>query len=143
MNYVAGVIKDETKAKVGEDAKFFPFPSVAGSKDAVVAGGDMAVQFKDDKATTELMKFLASPESGEIWAGLGGFLSPLGLLLTAASIGSGPTGSRCWWSTSITSTSDAPKFSSLWRSPTAMSAPRRMPAAASMRPAPQPSSSAA
>jgi alpha-glucoside transport system substrate-binding protein len=75
-DFVAGVISANTKAKVGQDAKFFPFPSVAGSKDAVVAGGDMAVQFKDDKVTTELMKFLASPESGEIWAGLGGFLSP-------------------------------------------------------------------
>ncbi|MFS8103070.1 extracellular solute-binding protein [Lentzea alba] len=75
-DFVASIITTNTKAKVGEDAKFFPFPSVAGSKDAVVAGGDMAVQFKDDKATTELMKFLASPESGEIWAGLGGFLSP-------------------------------------------------------------------
>jgi len=75
-DFVASVITTNTKAKVGQDAKFFPFPSVAGSKDAVVAGGDMAVQFKDDKATTELMKFLASPESGQIWAGLGGFLSP-------------------------------------------------------------------
>ncbi|WP_232836382.1 ABC transporter substrate-binding protein [Lentzea terrae] len=75
-DFAASVITKNTKAKVGEDAKFFPFPSVAGSKDAVVAGGDTAVQFKDDKATTELMKFLASPESGEVWAGLGGFLSP-------------------------------------------------------------------
>ncbi|MGI5500818.1 ABC transporter substrate-binding protein [Lentzea sp. CA-135723] len=75
-DFVASVITTNTKAKVGEDAKFFPFPSVAGSKDAVVAGGDMAVQFKDDRATTELMKFLASPESGKIWAELGGFLSP-------------------------------------------------------------------
>jgi len=70
-DFVASVISTNTKAKVGQDAKFFPFPSVAGSKDAVVAGGDMAVQFKDDKATIELMKFLASPESGEIWARLG------------------------------------------------------------------------
>lgn len=75
-DFVASVITTNTKAKVGQDAKFFPFPSVAGSKDAVVAGGDMAVQFKDDKATTELMKFLASPDSGKIWAELGGFLSP-------------------------------------------------------------------
>ncbi|WP_189152679.1 ABC transporter substrate-binding protein [Lentzea pudingi] len=75
-DFVASVITTNTKAKVGQDAKFFPFPSVAGSKDAVVAGGDMAVQFKDDAATTALMKFLASPESGKVWAELGGFLSP-------------------------------------------------------------------
>ncbi|MCG8926037.1 ABC transporter substrate-binding protein [Lentzea sp. CC55] len=75
-DFVASIITTNTGAEVGQDAKFFPFPSVAGSKDAVVAGGDMAVQFKDDRVTTELMEFLASPESGEVWAGLGGFLSP-------------------------------------------------------------------
>ncbi|MEV0676365.1 ABC transporter substrate-binding protein [Actinosynnema sp. NPDC050436] len=75
-DFVASVIGTSTKAKVGEDAKFFKFPSIGGSRDAVVAGGDMAVQLKDDEATNELMEFLASPESGRVWAGLGGFLSP-------------------------------------------------------------------
>ncbi|MEU4804685.1 ABC transporter substrate-binding protein [Actinosynnema sp. NPDC023587] len=75
-DFVASVITTSTKAKVGEDAKFFKFPSIGGSQDAVVAGGDMAVQLKDDQATTELMEFLASPDSGRVWAKLGGFLSP-------------------------------------------------------------------
>ncbi|XVV06491.1 ABC transporter substrate-binding protein [Actinosynnema sp. CA-248983] len=75
-DFVASVITTNTKAKVGEDAKFFKFPSIGGSKDAVVAGGDVAVQLKDDEATNELMKFLASPDAGKVWAQLGGFLSP-------------------------------------------------------------------
>jgi alpha-glucoside transport system substrate-binding protein len=75
-DFVANVINTNTKAKVGQDAKFFPFPSIGGSKDAVVAGGDVAVALKDDPASKEFMKFLASPESGKVWAPLGGFLSP-------------------------------------------------------------------
>ncbi|MBW4716866.1 ABC transporter substrate-binding protein [Saccharothrix obliqua] len=75
-DFVASVITTNTKAKVGEDAKFFRFPSIGGSPDSVVAGGDVAVQLKDDPATNELMAFLASPAAGEVWARLGGFLSP-------------------------------------------------------------------
>ncbi|MDX8141384.1 extracellular solute-binding protein [Lentzea sp. BCCO 10_0061] len=75
-DFVSGVITSSTSAKVGADARFFPFPSVAGSKEAVVAGGDMAVQFQDDAATTALMEYLASAEAAEVWAKLGGFLSP-------------------------------------------------------------------
>ncbi|MEU3650059.1 ABC transporter substrate-binding protein [Lentzea sp. NPDC034063] len=75
-DFVSGVISANTSANLGTEAKFFPFPSVAGSKDAVVAGGDMAVQFKDDAATTAFMEYLASAEAAEVWAGIGGFLSP-------------------------------------------------------------------
>ncbi|WNV90596.1 ABC transporter substrate-binding protein [Umezawaea sp. Da 62-37] len=75
-DFVAGVITANTKAKVGEDAKFFPFPSIGGSKPAVVAGGDVAVALKDDAVTKALMEFLASPEAGTVWAELGGYLSP-------------------------------------------------------------------
>ncbi|SFR30178.1 maltose-binding protein /trehalose-binding protein /sucrose-binding protein [Lentzea waywayandensis] len=74
-DFVAGVIDSTTNAFVGGDAALFPFPSINGGAPAVVAGGDMAVQFKDDKATNELMNFLASPESGAVWAGEGGFVS--------------------------------------------------------------------
>ncbi|MFI9005918.1 ABC transporter substrate-binding protein [Actinosynnema sp. NPDC053489] len=74
-DFVSGVISSSTDAAVGEDAVFFPFPSVRGSAPAVVAGGDMAVQFKDDQVTKELMEFLASPEAGAVWAAEGGYLS--------------------------------------------------------------------
>ncbi|MGY5008701.1 ABC transporter substrate-binding protein [Streptomyces sp. 900105755] len=65
----------ETKAKVGTDAKVFPFPSV-GSTAPVVSGGDAAVIFKDSKGAQALAKFLASPDAATIQAKLGGYLSP-------------------------------------------------------------------
>ncbi|MDX3663047.1 extracellular solute-binding protein [Streptomyces sp. ID05-26A] len=74
-DFVSGVINSSTKTVVGGDATFFSFPAVNGSAPAVVTGGDMAVQFKDDEVTNELMKFLASPEAGSVWAAEGGFLS--------------------------------------------------------------------
>jgi ABC-type glycerol-3-phosphate transport system substrate-binding protein len=75
-DFVVTPIRSNTKAKVGREAKFFPFPAIGPARPAVVAGGDAAVAMKDDKATWELMKFLASPESGIEWAKLGGFVSP-------------------------------------------------------------------
>ncbi|MFJ3302748.1 ABC transporter substrate-binding protein [Streptomyces sp. NPDC086549] len=65
----------ETKAKVGTDAKVFPFPSV-GSTAPVVSGGDAAVILKDSKGAQALATFLASPEAATIQAKLGGYLSP-------------------------------------------------------------------
>lgn len=75
-DFVAGVISGNTDAKVGEDAKFYPFPSVNGSAPAVVGGGNAAVAFDDDEATMALMKFLASPEAANVWIPKGGFTSP-------------------------------------------------------------------
>ncbi|GAB1329332.1 ABC transporter substrate-binding protein [Streptomyces sennicomposti] len=65
----------ETKAKVGTDAKVFPFPAV-GASAPVVSGGDAAVILKDSKAAQALMTFLASPDAATIQAKLGGYLSP-------------------------------------------------------------------
>ncbi|MFJ9346979.1 ABC transporter substrate-binding protein [Streptomyces sp. NPDC101237] len=65
----------ETKAKVGSDAKVFPFPAV-GSAAPVVSGGDAAVVFKDSKGAQALATFLASPDAATIQAKLGGYLSP-------------------------------------------------------------------
>ncbi|KUL47506.1 sugar ABC transporter substrate-binding protein [Streptomyces sp. NRRL F-4489] len=68
----------QTKAKVGADAKVFPFPAV-GAKPPVVTGGDVAVALKDgkhQKAAQALLTFLASTDAARIWAGAGGFLSP-------------------------------------------------------------------
>ena len=74
-DFVANVIGGETESVVGEDANFFPFP-LAGDNQGVVGGGDVAVALTDSPATFGLLEFLASPEAGEIWAGLGGFTSP-------------------------------------------------------------------
>ncbi|MFE1753503.1 ABC transporter substrate-binding protein [Streptomyces anandii] len=65
----------ETKAKVGTDAKVFPFPAV-GSTAPVVSGGDAAVILKDSKAAQALVTFLASSDAATIQAKLGGYLSP-------------------------------------------------------------------
>ncbi|MEU3838844.1 extracellular solute-binding protein [Streptomyces sp. NPDC028635] len=65
----------ETKAKVGTDAKVFPFPTV-GSTAPVVSGGDAAVILKDSKGAQALAKWLASPDAATIQAKLGGYLSP-------------------------------------------------------------------
>jgi alpha-glucoside transport system substrate-binding protein len=71
----AGVNVQETKAKIGTDAKIFPFPAV-GADSPVVTGGDAAVALKDNKAAQALLTFLASTDAAKIWAQQGGFVSP-------------------------------------------------------------------
>ncbi|MEN3362225.1 MAG: alpha-glucoside transport system substrate-binding protein [Mycobacteriales bacterium] len=75
-DFVATNIAQETKSKVGTDAKFFDFPSINGSPTAVVGGADIAVAFKDNPASQEFLKYLATPDAAAIWAKLGGFTSP-------------------------------------------------------------------
>ncbi|AVH58437.1 carbohydrate ABC transporter substrate-binding protein [Streptomyces dengpaensis] len=70
-----GINIAETKAKIGTDAKVFPFPAV-GDEAPVVSGGDAAVLLKESKAGQALLTFLASPDAATIWAEQGGFLSP-------------------------------------------------------------------
>ncbi|MBP0461802.1 ABC transporter substrate-binding protein [Streptomyces montanisoli] len=71
----AGVNVQQTKAKIGTDAKIFPFPAV-GANSPVVTGGDAAVALKDTKGAQALLTFLASPDAAKIWAAQGGFISP-------------------------------------------------------------------
>jgi alpha-glucoside transport system substrate-binding protein len=73
-DFVAGVITDSTKSKVGQDALMFPFPA-AGAQPAVVGGGDVAAILKDNPASQAFVKYLASPEAAAIWAKLGGYAS--------------------------------------------------------------------
>jgi alpha-glucoside transport system substrate-binding protein len=75
-DFVAGNIAADGNSKVGENAKFYDFPSIDGSEPSVVGGGDVAIQFDEDEATEALMKFLASPDSAEVWVPLGGLTSP-------------------------------------------------------------------
>jgi ABC-type glycerol-3-phosphate transport system substrate-binding protein len=74
-DFVAAEINKLGKAKVGETAKFFDWPSINGSKPAVVTAGDQAVAFKDTPATMALIAFLASPDAAQIVAAKGGFIS--------------------------------------------------------------------
>jgi alpha-glucoside transport system substrate-binding protein len=74
-DFVAGVVASSTKAKVGEDAKIFPFPKV-GDEAPVVSGGDVAVAMKDNAGAKALLAYLATPDAAKVWAEGGGFLSP-------------------------------------------------------------------
>ncbi len=65
----------QTKAKIGTDAKVFPFPAV-GALPPVVTGGDAAVALKDSKGAQALLTFLASSDAAKISAESGGFISP-------------------------------------------------------------------
>ncbi|MFD0598263.1 ABC transporter substrate-binding protein [Catellatospora coxensis] len=74
-DFVAAEINKLGKVKVGEGARFFDWPSVNGSKPAVVTAGDQAVAFKDTEAAKQLIAFLASPDAAKIMAAKGGFMS--------------------------------------------------------------------
>ena len=74
-DFVTANINADTKAKVGTDAKVFPFPAV-GAESPVVSGGDVAVALKDNKGAQALLTFLASTDAAQIWAAQGGILSP-------------------------------------------------------------------
>ncbi|MEU8828668.1 extracellular solute-binding protein [Streptomyces sp. NPDC048636] len=78
-DFVGGLISGQFNKKVGEDARFFPFPAVDGKKAPVVSGGDAAVVLKagkNKKAAMAFLEYLASPEAAALWAGAGGFVSP-------------------------------------------------------------------
>jgi ABC-type glycerol-3-phosphate transport system substrate-binding protein len=74
-DFVAINITTDTKAKIGTDAKVFPFPAV-GKESPVVSGGDVAVALKDGEGAQALLTFLASTDAAGIWAKAGGFISP-------------------------------------------------------------------
>jgi Bacterial extracellular solute-binding protein len=75
-DFVSAFISGNTKAKVGTDAKVFPFPAVGTGKAPVVSGGDVAVAMKDSKGAQALLTFIGSTDAAKIWAGGGGYLSP-------------------------------------------------------------------
>jgi ABC-type Fe3+ transport system substrate-binding protein len=75
-DFVPGVVASKTKLKAKTGYDVFPFPAIGSSGDAVVGGGDSIVMFKDTPAGQALVKYLASPEAGQIWASRGGFSSP-------------------------------------------------------------------
>ncbi|WP_407565231.1 ABC transporter substrate-binding protein [Streptomyces sp. 184] len=70
-----GAFVNETDAKVGENAKVFPFPAV-GPEKPVVTGGDAAVSLTGSKGAQALLTYLSSTEAAQAWAEAGGFISP-------------------------------------------------------------------
>jgi len=58
-------------------AKFFAFPTPTPSASAPIeVGGNVAVLLSNSTAGKRLLRFLATPQAGEIWARGGGFISP-------------------------------------------------------------------
>jgi len=83
-DFVAAEIPKAGSLKVGQQAKFFDFPSIKGSAPSVVTAGDQAVAFKDSQGAQALLEYLASPEAAEIMAKKGGYLSANKSMSTSA-----------------------------------------------------------
>jgi ABC-type glycerol-3-phosphate transport system substrate-binding protein len=75
-DFVPGVVASSNPLQPVSGYNVFAFPSVDGSEDAVVGGGDTIMMFKDTPASEALVEYLATPEASEIWAKRGGFSSP-------------------------------------------------------------------
>jgi alpha-glucoside transport system substrate-binding protein len=65
-----------TVAPDGDTFAFVLPPIDSSIGTPVMGGGDFAVAFADRPEVVEVMKFLATPASGETWAKAGGFVSP-------------------------------------------------------------------
>jgi alpha-glucoside transport system substrate-binding protein len=74
-DFVAAEIHRLGTVAVGEDARFFDWPSINGSPPAVVTAGDQAVAMTGRPAAMALIAYLASPEAAAIAVASGGFLS--------------------------------------------------------------------
>ncbi len=77
-SFVATTIpSDKLPAKVGVDAKVFPFPSINGSPSVVEAAGDFACAFTKNKAAMPFLAYLASSDAAKLLVGTtgSGFLS--------------------------------------------------------------------
>jgi hypothetical protein len=72
-DFVPGSVESNLEAETGYNV--FEFPSVDGSEQMIVGGGDTIVAFKDNPATQAFVKYLTTSEAAEIWAQRGGFAS--------------------------------------------------------------------
>jgi ABC-type glycerol-3-phosphate transport system substrate-binding protein len=75
-DFVPGVVASSNPLKAVSGYNVFNFPSINGSKPAVMGGGDIVAMLKDTPATRALITYLATPEAATIWANRGGFSSP-------------------------------------------------------------------
>lgn len=62
---------------IGEDIDVFAVPpGDDGETDPIILKGEFAAALSQRPGVAELMTFLLGPESGEVWAGEGGYVSP-------------------------------------------------------------------
>jgi alpha-glucoside transport system substrate-binding protein len=73
-SFVTGFFPENVTA---EDYDFFPLPPIDEEYGTPALGGaDLIVMLRDTPEAREFMQYLATPQPQEIWAGIGGFLSP-------------------------------------------------------------------
>lgn len=76
-SFYSSFLPDGVTVAPDGDTYAFLFPPIDSSVSTpVMGGGDFAVAFADRPEVMEVMKFLATPASGEVWAGIGGYASP-------------------------------------------------------------------
>jgi alpha-glucoside transport system substrate-binding protein len=76
-NFVTGFLQDNIQANLEEEVGVFPLPSINEEFGIpVLGGGDQFVVFNDRPEVRQFMEFLATWESGELWAKAGGALFP-------------------------------------------------------------------
>ncbi len=76
-NFITGFFPDDIQANLEEEVGVFPLPSINPEFGIpVLGGGDQFVVFNDTPAVRQFMEFLATWESGELWARSGGALFP-------------------------------------------------------------------
>jgi alpha-glucoside transport system substrate-binding protein len=83
-NYTGGTTGTGGAACTADPSKtpcydFFPFPAPAAdsaNSSAIQGAGDVAMLMRSTPQADALIKYLASPQSADIWAHLGGFASP-------------------------------------------------------------------
>ena len=76
-DFTAGFITTQfASLQPGTGFNFFPFPTINSSYQGAVTGGaDVVVAMKNDSATQQLVKYLATANAQEIWVKRGGFTS--------------------------------------------------------------------
>ena len=76
-NFITGFFPDDIQANLEAEVGVFPLPSINPEYGIpVLGGGDQFVVFNDTPEVREFMEFLATWESGELWAKSGGALFP-------------------------------------------------------------------
>jgi len=73
-------------AEFGTDYDFFYLPPIEAGYEGrpTLGAGDFAALYTDNAAAETFMEFLATPEAGEGWAELGGYLSPFAPVFDSA-----------------------------------------------------------
>ncbi|MGF1497857.1 MAG: ABC transporter substrate-binding protein [Elainellaceae cyanobacterium] len=74
-NFIASFFPEDVA--LGEDVSIFPLPGISEEFGTpVLVAGDVFAVFNDTPAAQALMEYLATAQPHEIWAGLGGYISP-------------------------------------------------------------------